>query len=159
VSTGRVCDSIISSSVPIASDVEMSTSERGSFEGIQDDVGAFSLYLRTASDAGDAVVVAVHAVNTETRAGKYEPVDEIMAGATFEAVRVVHIVAGHEGFVEDSLVAGVAAIWTTCANRLVIYEENGIGGVDAVVTLGTLETVDMKERVSGSVARSKAEDS
>jgi hypothetical protein len=126
----------------------MPTAERGSFEGIHNDIEAFSLDLHAASDAGDALVVAIHAVNTITRAGKYKPVNAIVAGATFEAVRVAHLIADHEGPVKDSLVAGAAPVCTSCANRLVIYEENEIGGdVNPVVAPGTSETVDMKGRV------------
>jgi hypothetical protein len=41
------------------------------------------------SAAGDALVVAAHAVDTMTRLGKHKFVDAIAAGTTFEAVRVI----------------------------------------------------------------------
>lgn len=42
-----------------------------------------------ASAAGDALVVAFHAINTMTGLGEHKLVDTIVAGTALEAVRVI----------------------------------------------------------------------
>jgi hypothetical protein len=63
-----------------------------------------------ASAAGDALVVALHTVNTMTSLGKHKFVDAIVTGATFETVGVVRVVAGHNGFIKDGLVTDATAV-------------------------------------------------
>jgi hypothetical protein len=48
-----------------------------------------------------AFAVAVHAIDALAGFGKDEFIDSVFADFTFEAVGVVRIVAGHNGFVED----------------------------------------------------------
>jgi len=71
---------------------------------------AFFLFLRVALAAGDALLVTLHAVNTMTGFGKHEFVDTIVTGTTFEAVGVVRVVTGHDGFVKDGLVTNATAV-------------------------------------------------
>jgi hypothetical protein len=63
-----------------------------------------------ASAADDALVVALHTVNTMTSLGKHKFVDTIVTGATFKAVGMVRVVASHDGFVKDGLVTDAAAV-------------------------------------------------
>jgi hypothetical protein len=51
--------------------------------------------------------VAIHAVNTETRAGKKKFFDGIVAGTTLEAALVVQMIIRRDGILEDSLMAEV----------------------------------------------------
>jgi hypothetical protein len=49
--------------------------------------------------------MAFHAINTMAGLGEHELVDTVVTGAAFEAVRVIRVIAGHDGFVEDGLMA------------------------------------------------------
>jgi hypothetical protein len=60
--------------------------------------------------AGDAQVVAPHAIDTMTGFGEHELVDTVVTGTTFEAVRVIRVVAGHDRFIEDGLMANAAVV-------------------------------------------------
>ena len=71
---------------------------------------ALFLFLRVALTAGDALMVTLHAVNTMTGFGKHEFVDTIVTGTTFEAVGVVRVVTGHDGFVKDGLLTNATAV-------------------------------------------------
>jgi hypothetical protein len=62
--------------------------------------------------AGDAQVVAPHAIDTMTGFGEHELVDTIVTGTTFEAVRVIRVVAGHDGFIKNWLMADTAIVRT-----------------------------------------------
>jgi hypothetical protein len=62
--------------------------------------------------AGDALVVASHAINAMTGFGKHKLVDTIVTGTTFEAVRVIRVIAGHDGFIKDWLMADTAIVGT-----------------------------------------------
>lgn len=42
--------------------------------------------------------------------GEHELVDTVVTGTAFEAVRVIGVVAGHDGFVEDGLMADAAFV-------------------------------------------------
>jgi hypothetical protein len=102
-----------------------------------------------APTAGDALVMALHAVDTMAGLGKHKFVDTVVTGAAFEAVRMVRIVAGHDGFVKDGLVTDATAVRTIRTDRLTVGKEKEIGvGSDPVVTLGALEAVDVKEGLS-----------
>jgi hypothetical protein len=60
--------------------------------------------------AGDALVMAFHAINTMAGLGEHELVDTVVTGTAFEAVGVIRIIAGHDGFVEDGLMADAAFV-------------------------------------------------
>jgi hypothetical protein len=62
--------------------------------------------------AGDALIVAFHTVNTMTGFGEHQLVDTIVTGTTLEAVRVIRVVAGHDGFIKDWLMADTAIVGT-----------------------------------------------
>ena len=63
-----------------------------------------------APTAGDALVMAFHAINTMAGLGEHELVDTVVTGTAFEAVRVIRVIAGHDGFVEDGLMADTAFV-------------------------------------------------
>jgi len=42
--------------------------------------------------------------------GEHELVDTVVTGTAFEAVRVIRVIAGHDGFVEDGLMADTAFV-------------------------------------------------
>ena len=63
-----------------------------------------------ASAAGDALVVAFHAINTMAGLGEHELVDTVVTGTAFEAVRVIRVVASHDGFIEYWLMADAAIV-------------------------------------------------
>jgi len=73
-------------------------------------VFAFFLSLRVTSAAGDALVVTLHTVNTMTGLGKHKFIDTVATGATFEAVRVIRVVARHNSFIKDGLVTDAATV-------------------------------------------------
>jgi hypothetical protein len=54
--------------------------------------------------------MAVHAVNSLAGLGKDELVDALLADLALEAVGMVRVVAGHDGFVEDGEMADVARV-------------------------------------------------
>lgn len=63
-----------------------------------------------APTAGDALIMAFHAINTMAGLGKHELVDTVVTGTAFEAVRVIRVIAGHDGFIEDGLMAYAAFV-------------------------------------------------
>jgi hypothetical protein len=65
-----------------------------------------------ASAAGDALVVAFHTIDTMTGLGEHKLVDTVVTGTTFEAVRVIRVIAGHDGFIKDWLMADAATVRT-----------------------------------------------
>ena len=60
--------------------------------------------------AGNALVVAVHAVDTLACLREDELVDSVLAYLALETMGMVGVVAGHDGLVEDRLLADIAAI-------------------------------------------------
>jgi hypothetical protein len=60
--------------------------------------------------AGDALVMAFHAINAMTGLGEHELVDTVVTGTAFEAVRMIRVIPGHDGFVEDGLMADAAFV-------------------------------------------------
>lgn len=114
----------------------------------------FSLALCMATNFGHAIVVAVHAVNAVTCLCEDELVDSVVADLALEAVGVIRVIAGHDGLVEDGLVADVAIVAAVCADGGTIGEEKEVGVCgDLVVALCTLEAVDMEEGLPGRVNR------
>lgn len=84
-----------------------------------------------------------------TGLGKHEFVDAIVTRATFETVRVVRVIAGHDSLVQDGLVTDAAAVGAVGADGLTVGEEQEVGvRGDPVVTLCALETVNVKEGLS-----------
>lgn len=101
------------------------------------------------TNLGHAGVVAGHAVNSLACFGEDEFVDAIMAYFALEAVGMVRVVAGHDGFVEDGLLAYVAVVTAVCTDGGSIGEQEEVGiGSYLLVTLRTLEAVDMEERLA-----------
>jgi hypothetical protein len=93
--------------------------------------------------------MTIHAINAMAGLGEHKLVDTVVTGTTFEAVRVIRVVAGHNGLVEDGLMADAAVVWAVWTDRLAVREEKEIGiGGDSVMTLGALEAVDMKKRLT-----------
>ena len=58
----------------------------------------------------DALVVALHAIESLTRLGEDELVDTVLATPASEAFGVEGVVAGHDGLIEDGLVAEAAVV-------------------------------------------------
>jgi len=51
-----------------------------------------------------------HAINPVAGLGEHKLVDTVVTGTTFEAVRVIRIIAGHDGFIENGLMADAAVV-------------------------------------------------
>lgn len=64
------------------------------------------------SATGDALVMALHTIYTMAGFGKHEFVDSIMTRTTLETMGVIRVVASHDSFVKDRLVADAATIGT-----------------------------------------------
>ena len=56
------------------------------------------------------LIMTVHAVYALACFGKYEFVDPIPADFALETVRVVRVVAGHDGFVKNGKFADIATV-------------------------------------------------
>lgn len=109
----------------------------------------FSFPLSMTTNLGHALVVAGHAVNALACFGEDEFVDAITAYFALEAVGMVRVVAGHDGFVEDGLLAYVAIVAAVCTDGGSIGEQEEIGiGSHLLVTLRAFETVDVEERLA-----------
>lgn len=109
----------------------------------------FSFPLSMTTNFGHAGVVASHAVNSLACFGEDKFVDAITAYFALEAVGMVGVVAGHNGFVEDRLLAYVTVVTAvrTDGGSIGEQEEIGIGGY-LLVTLCALEAIDMEERLA-----------
>ena len=68
------------------------------------------LALGMLPDSDHAVVMTLHAVDALTGLGEYEVVDPVLADFAGEAVGVEGVVAGHDGLIEDGLVAEAAVV-------------------------------------------------
>lgn len=68
----------------------------------------------------DTLVVAGHTIYPLACLCKYEFVDALLANFAVEAMRVVGVVAGHDGLVEDREPADVAAVRAVCTDRRAI---------------------------------------
>lgn len=102
-----------------------------------------------ATDLGHALVVAGHAVYALAGLGEDELVDAVVADLALEAMGVVGVIAGHDGLIEDGLLAYVAVVATVGTDGRAIGEEEEVGvRGDLVAALCTLETVDMEERLA-----------
>jgi hypothetical protein len=62
------------------------------------------------SALGYAGIVAVHTIDALAGLREHQLVDTIFADLALEAVRVIGIVASHNGFIEDGEATNVAAI-------------------------------------------------
>lgn len=76
----------------------------------------FSFSVSMTTDLGHALVVAGHTVYALACFGEDEFVDAIMAYFALEAVGVVRVVTGHDGFIEDGLLANVAIVTAVCTD-------------------------------------------
>ena len=106
----------------------------------------FPLALCMTTNFCHALVVTVHAVYAVTCLGKDELVDPVVADLALEAVGVIGVVAGHDRFVEDGLLADVAVVAALCADGGAIGEQQEVRvGGDLVVALCAFEAVDMEK--------------
>ena len=55
-------------------------------------------------------MMTFHTVNTMARLGEHKLIDAIVTRTTFEAMRVVGVIASHNCFVENRLVTDAATI-------------------------------------------------
>jgi len=60
--------------------------------------------------AGNALVMTFHAINPVAGLGEHKLVDTVVTGTTFEAVRVIRVIAGHDGFIKNGLMADAAVV-------------------------------------------------
>ena len=58
----------------------------------------------------DPLAMAVHAIDPMTCLCEHELIDAVVTGLAHETVCVIAIVAGHDGLVEDGLMADAAAV-------------------------------------------------
>lgn len=92
------------------------------------------------------LIVAVHAVDALTGLCEDEFVDPVLTHFALEAVSMVRVVAGHDGFIEDGKTADVATVGAVGAYWRAIREEEQVGVCgDFFATFRALETVDMEE--------------
>lgn len=93
--------------------------------------------------------MTIHAVYALASFGKYEFVDTISANLALETVRVIRVIAGHDGFVKNGEFADIATIRTVGADGGTVGQQEEIGvRCDFVAAFSALETVDMEERLS-----------
>lgn len=71
---------------------------------------ALFLFLCVPSAASDALMMTFHTVNTMARLGEHKLIDAIVTRTTFEAMRVVGVIASHNCFVENRLVTDAATV-------------------------------------------------
>ncbi len=60
--------------------------------------------------AGNVLVMTFCVINPEAGLGEHKLVDMVVTGMTFEAVRVIRVIAGHDSFIEDGLMADAAVV-------------------------------------------------
>lgn len=65
----------------------------------------------------DACIVTIHAVDPLGRLREYKLLDPLLAHLAIKAVRVIRVVAGHDGLVKDRQATDVAAIRAVRADR------------------------------------------
>lgn len=68
------------------------------------------------TDLGHALVVASHTIYSLARFGEDQLVNTIVAYFALEAMGVIRVVTGHNGFVEDGLLAYVAVVAAICTD-------------------------------------------
>lgn len=101
------------------------------------------------STSCDAFVVAVHAVDALPRLREDQFVDPILTHLAFETVRVIGIVAGHDGFVQNRLFADIAVVRAVRTYRRPVREKQEVRvGCYLVSAFCALETINMEEGLS-----------
>lgn len=65
----------------------------------------------------DADIMAIHAVNALSSLGEDELFDSLLTNLTIEAMRVVGIVACHDGFVQYRQATNIAVVRAVGAHR------------------------------------------
>lgn len=68
------------------------------------------LLLGVPPDLNHALVVTVHAIDALARPGEDKFLYPFLADLTLEAVSMIRVLAGHDGFVQDRLMADATAI-------------------------------------------------
>ena len=95
-------------------------------------------------------MAAHHAIDALTRLGKdqfFYPSRTLPAG---EAIRMIALVAGHDGFLGDGQLAHVTLVRAGRAHRVPIRQEQEVRvGRHSVVTFDATETVDVPQRFAG----------
>jgi len=71
-----------------------------------------SLFLCVFSDLDHTFIVTLHTIYALTGFGENELVYPILAYFTFEAMRVIRIIASHDGFVKNGEMADIAIVGT-----------------------------------------------
>lgn len=107
---------------------------------------AFSLFLGVFSDLDHTFIMTLHAIYALAGFGEDEFIDPVLAYFTLEAVCVIRVVAGHDGFVKNGEVTDVAVVGTASANGRAIGEKEKVGvGSDLIGTFCALEAVDVEK--------------
>lgn len=95
------------------------------------------------------LVVTVHAIDALTCFGKYKFVNPISANLALEAVGVVGVVPGHDGFVKNREFADIAAVGTVGADGGTVGQQEQVSVCcDSIAAFSALETVDVEEGLS-----------
>lgn len=76
-----------------------------------------SLFLCVFSDLDHTFIVTLHTIYALTGFGENELVYPILAYFTFEAMRVIRIIASHDGFVKNGEMADIAIVGTVSTYR------------------------------------------